>query len=347
LAAPDPGPEDGGGQFTAFEPVFEWGPESSRHLSALAEAAGDAIHQSTMVRGVDALGWYSSFHVRGTQWGTYVSLAGIAYFAKRVLADLFADDETKFRLAFHSILQHELFHFATDYAIAQFELLQNQSCWKESKNYWRQRPPEYLEVEEKLANAWMLREFRTALPGFRVKGKQAALRAFVKKQPSGYNEALEIKTEGDWERGFRELTLSYLHDGIWWGDDAAVDWATLYPTEPNIDWRRCAIHLVDDSQRYGIPSGWLTHFESISIDSESERFKKMLKKMDPSVRDAWFNVKARLAEQIRSCMDLKRWNGVRNAWSIRINDNIRAHLHYDGNKWTAIEIGSHKAMGHG
>lgn len=44
--------------------------------------------------------------------------------------------------------------------------------------------------EERLANVWMLRAFRTALPGYQVRGKQAALRAFVGTQRDGGHGAM-------------------------------------------------------------------------------------------------------------------------------------------------------------
>lgn len=339
-----------------FEPVFEWGPNAEEKIAALGDACGATIKKAVETNGIDALGWYRSFHIRGLQWGAHVSLAGVAYLVRHAFSDLPVSSETKVRLAFHAILQHELFHFATDCAIAQAELSQQQAWWVPAMRNRIARNAGYLDEEEKLANAWMLKAFRTALPAFRVKGKQRALKDFVLEQPKGYCWALLVSSLTDWDQGLAKLARCYAEDSgvvndnprLW--EQSAFEWPALYPINPRIDWRHCAIHLVDDSARYGIPSGWLTFFTCIEHLIEDPKFLKRLEKLASPLQRAWVALKNRFTNQFTPGMDFKPWppRGP-NAYSVRINDNFRALLIRDPAKgiWTAMDIGSHKDLGHG
>jgi hypothetical protein len=77
-------------------------------MAAMNGSDGVRIRQAILVNGVDALGWYVSFHARGAQWGIYVPMSGIAYLMKHGFSDLSADPITKLRIAFRAIHQHEL-----------------------------------------------------------------------------------------------------------------------------------------------------------------------------------------------------------------------------------------------
>lgn len=347
--------EDTGGQ-RDFEPVFEFGADAEEKLAALGRSAEEPLRRAFELRGIDALGWYSSFHARGIEWGAHVSLSGIAYLVKHAFHLLPVDTETKCRLAFHAILQHELFHFATDYAIAQAELAQQQAWWVPAKHNRFARSAGYLEQEEKLANAWMLKSFRTALPQFRVRGKQEALKKFVRQQPVGYRDGILVRGHSDWIEELHQLAYHYAEDagveaenpGLW--GELGFSWAALYPIWPRIDWRYCPIHLIDDSERYGITSGWLTFFSFARNVDEHPSFLKSLAKLTPAVQDAWATLKRRLQGGITPGMDFKRWPpGGSDVYSIRLNDNFRVHMRRERERdgWLALEVGSHRALGHG
>src|SRR5580704_11872261 len=157
---------------------------------------------------MDALGWYVSFHVVGVQWGIYIPVLGIAYLMKNALSKLTATLDTKGHLAFHAILNHELFHFGTDYTVAQAELLHQEPWWVPAKAAFKRRTPNYCVIEEQLANAYMLKAFRTMKPALRVPGKQRALIEFTKEQPEGYREGHLIKSQ-DWDRCLTALAQEY------------------------------------------------------------------------------------------------------------------------------------------
>ncbi|HKD15950.1 MAG TPA: hypothetical protein VKE71_15555 [Candidatus Angelobacter sp.] len=129
---------------------------------------------------MDALGQYVSFQAVGAQWGIYIPVTGIAYLIKNALSQLRATPDTKRRLAFHAILNHELFHFATDCAIAQAELIHQEPWYVPAKAAFKRQKPDYCVIEEQLANAYMLKAFRTMKLALRIRGKQDALREFTK-----------------------------------------------------------------------------------------------------------------------------------------------------------------------
>ncbi|MBJ7574543.1 hypothetical protein [Luteimonas sp. MC1828] len=338
----------------AFDPVFEWGADSEEAIRKLGDAADERIRKSVEVdSGSDALGHYISFHVRGAQWGATVKASGVAWLATRFFNTLPTDDLTRWRLAFHAILQHELFHFATDVAVSQAELGQQQAWWRPTLEARRTRGEPYSHREERLANVWMLRAFRTALPGYQVRGKQAALKAFVRRQPAGYRDALTFEAHR-WDSELRDLVFEYAQNAgrqydnpLLWGE---YDWACQFPVRPRIDWRNCPIHFKDDSARFGIPPGWLTFLSHLHAIDESDKFLKQLAKLGRLHQERWLVAKQRAMDTLTAGHDFKPWpKGGHDVWSLRVDPALRAHLQRDraNDRWIAIEIGNHGAMGHG
>jgi hypothetical protein len=83
---------------------------------------------------------------------------------------------------------------------------------------------------------------------------------------------------------------------------------------------------------------------------ESERFLKRLRDMTDSIQRAWERTKLKLALAITRGADFKPWpDGGSGVYSVRLNDNYRAHIQRPnvGDTWTALDLGTHKEMGHG
>lgn len=344
------------GGWGIFDPVFEIGAEVDERFPGLGGESGREIQRSFELHGMEALGWYVSFHHPGLQWGIYIPVSGMAYLIKHAFGGLSAPLATKTHLAFHAILNHELFHFATDYTIAQAELAQEEPWYVPAKQAFGACEPGYCVEEEQLANAYMLAAFRSMKPALRVAGKQGALRAFVASQPIGYRDSLEVRPP-HWD-GLLEVLVrrfgtfakrSADHSFLWYGD-LGYDWPQQFPIRPRIDWRYCPIHLVDDSVRLGIPPGWLNYFSRLSAIEETEDFNKKLKKLAPPIQRAWARSKERLSVAITTGADFKRWDkGGTDLYSVRINDGFRAHLRRreETDDWLAVAIGNYKEMGHG
>lgn len=346
--------EDGGDR--GFDPVFEIGADVDERFPGLGGEAGKRIEQSVQLYGMDALGWYVSFHHPGIQWGIYIPVSGMGYLIRNALGGLSAPLVTKAHLAFHAILNHELFHFATDYTIAQAELAHQEPWYVPAKKAFRAGKPDYCVEEEQMANAYMLSAFRSMKPALRVRGKQAALRDFVAQQPEGYRDALHVRPL-HWDRLLENLAHRYgsrakksaAHSSLW-NSSLGYDWSGQFPIRPRIDWHYCPIHLVDDSTRLGIPPGWLSFFSRLSAIEETGEFRKKLEMLASPIQRAWERTKQKLGIAITRGADFKKWDkGGNDLFSVRVNDNFRAHLRRrkESDDWLAVAIGNHKEMGHG
>lgn len=340
-----------------LDPVFEIGPSAEESQPILGKHQLDEIRQSVLVHGTDALGHYLSFHVLGAQWGVYIRLSGIAYLIQDVLAKIPVSHELKAQLAFHAILNHELFHFATDYGIAQMEMLFAEPWWVPTRAHLRNANPGYLLVEEKLANAYMLRAFQAAKAPLRIRGKQEVLREFTMRQPEGYREGVLVRRRGTWDgilielaRAYGQHTRTASAQSLLWRSELGFDWPAQFPLWPKTNWRYCAIHLVDDSRRFGIPAGWLNLFVKLANVEESPEFKAKLGRYGRNIARAWERTKQKLCTHITRGCDFKQWGaGPDGIFSTRVDANFRAHLlrQQDPERWLAFDIGPHKAMGHG
>src|SRR5207249_2015923 len=169
-------------------------PDESELIAALGGApkAREILRSRLINSGVDGLAWYVSFHQEGIQWGVYMPVTGIALTALGAFGRLQCDFQTKLRLAFRLIHQHELFHFAVDYASAQLEVLGGRPVWVPARDRLR-GPKGYKVREEKLANAWMLRSLWRGDSSLKLKGRREGVREFVGWMPEGYRDALNVK----------------------------------------------------------------------------------------------------------------------------------------------------------
>lgn len=340
------------GEIPDFDPVFSIAPQFEGALPVLGETHAHRIRQEILLKGIDALGWYSSFHVRGVQWGAYVSLSGVLYLAQSVFGKLAVSDDIKLRIAFAAILDHELFHFATDYVIGQAELAHHTAWWVWTQEHYRDQTPAYILQEEELANAYMLRRCRSSPAHLRASGKLQSLREFTLAQPEGYKDGSKVKPK-DWAPKINLMVFYYAY--AWVADferhelfDGAYDWERQFPHLEKVDWRHCPIHLVDDSHRYGLPQGWVNAFARIESIVETEGFKKRLKKLSRELQVAWERTKTKVALSFTAGCDFKKWPPAgKDAYSLRVNDSLRAHLALIDGTWIAIDIGGHKEMGHG
>jgi hypothetical protein len=339
-----------------FVPVVEVGAEVDALDNALGGTEGEKLKQSVLLKGMDALGWYVPFHYPGLQWGVYISVSGIAYMLTNVFNKLPVAPETKARLAFTAILDHELFHFANEYAMAQAEIAHNEPWVVPAIRFRRGMSPPYFKREECLANAYMLRKFRATAKILRVKGKQTALRAFVKQQPEGYRDAVFVTPDCQ-NRMLAELAHDYgsnafrsRHHPLLWNPTTGYDWPGQFPIHPTVDWKFCPIHLVQDGGRLGLPKDWIKCFSKLEGIRESEKFVKTLGSLSVQIQSAWSRTKTKLHTAITSGADFKKWpKDGPNIYSVRLNNNYRAHLEYLASEkaWLALAIGSHKEMGHG
>ena len=331
------------------EPVFEFGADVDDKKPLLRGEEGQRVKQSIDVKGMDALAGYLSFHVKGAQWGIYIPTSGIAYMVQNVLGELSTSFEIKCRLAFNCLLSHELFHFATDYMVAQWEMVWHEAAWVGMKERKEKSGLRYWEREEKLANAYMLRRLRGAVRATRTKGAMEAMRHFVSQQPSGYRDGGQVR-DYQWEEELKLLANDYFFYENGHMFDFPIEFSVFYPLIPRIDWRYCPIHLIHDEHRLEIPKIYLDLFTCIEKLEETAAFVRRLNQLPEQTRRKWHKFKRQSYIAITPGMRPKKWKALgEDAWAFRIDDNYRAHLKFHPleQKWTALEIGDHAEMGHG
>jgi hypothetical protein len=89
----------------------------------------------------------------------------------------------------------------------------------------------------------------------------------------------------------------------------------------------------------------------VTVISETDSFRNKLATKYSNCREQWENTKIKLKNYpaLRG-LDFKKWTKDPECWSVRVNDNFRAHLSRLPDRaggWLAEEFGPHKAMGHG
>jgi len=337
----------------AIEEMLEYGPimDEAQIVRALEGPEGKQLEQSVLVKGVDGLAWYVNFHVKGAQWGVYIPTSGLAYMMVRVFGRLPVNSDTKMKIAFRALHQHELFHFAVDYMSAQWEAITGHACHRPARAL-KDSVAGYILREEELANAHMIRSLRGGSAALKVRGRSEALRLFTRRQPAGYQDAERSTRRVAFDAGCEALARDYVSkiSGIELGFIGGVDLLRIYPLSPAIDWRYCPIHIIHDERRLNIPPVDLGLFSNIATIVENEHFKTQFPALPSAIQEAWIRKKQMLAVTTAAKgLDFKFWErrGTEKVYSIRLSANYRAHLAYSGVQWAAIGVGTHAAMGHG
>ncbi|MBR0798719.1 hypothetical protein JQ615_25355 [Bradyrhizobium jicamae] len=338
--------------------IFEIPPELDARLirDALGRTGGGDFERLNEAIGTDALGWYFPFHYQIAQHGIYLSSKGILQLAAQCFNRKYSDDPTedlsrKLRYSAHAILRHEAFHFAAECMAANWELATGAPCYIRARTQLRGTAG-YVEQEEALANAYMLRGFRWISSV--TEGARAAqsLKAYVKKQPVGYNRGPDYVATDRYEFGCRDLAFNYNRqmDLEWFAPRATFDSAALYPNATRIDWRRCPIIILDEGglmAALGIVPRFIGKVADIA---ESSVFGRQLAQLGTGYSRKWQATKEKLRQSTSARgLDFKPWKkGGNGCFSVRVDRDVRAHLrnHLATQTWLAEEIGRHDAMGH-
>ncbi len=338
----------------AAQPIFEFAAEADINVDrALGSGLGDHVRRSALVSGIDGLAWYVSFHLRGRQWGIYLPVTSIVGVAETVFGSTKLELAAKMKLAAHVMHEHELFHFAVDYMCGLWELADGHPLWKPGQNL--RTHAGYYELEEKLANANMLRRINAVTTDLKAAGRAAALRQFISQQPAGYRDAVHAVAPRAFQEACEQLCIGYIEE--WNGGQVPEEvyrpvLSELFPVGVRMDWRYCPVHIVHDGQRFSLPDLAASLFATVQWVDEPESFREQLLECDTRIRKAWEGVKRKLAATVRAPgLDFKLWarHGKNLEFSVRVDSNFRAHLLFDPGTggWTALSIGSHANMGHG
>lgn len=127
------------------------------------------------------------------------------------------------------------------------------------------------------------------------------------------------------------------------------DGYNLLPPFP-IDWRYCPVFLVNDIKLLSISGEFAQFFRKLSVISEHSTFQKKIARLPAHVAAMWLKVKERLSITTASPgTDFKPWERTKSGtiYSVRLNRQYRAHILHQASEWIALDIGTHKQMGHG
>ncbi|MBI4699157.1 MAG: hypothetical protein HY758_09730 [Nitrospirae bacterium] len=144
-----------------IDPIFEIGAQADieKERPILSGEQSETIRKSVEIYGIDALAWYVTFHAKGAQWGIYIPISSLMYLYDNYLINLEGDINSKLGIAFQILHKHELFHFSVDYMSSQWEMITSKPCHKPARSL-KDSSLGYILLEEKLANAYMLRKLQ-------------------------------------------------------------------------------------------------------------------------------------------------------------------------------------------
>lgn len=331
-------------QASPLAPIFHT-PEEFDYPDYVEFEYFQAIDRDYAERGIEALAWYVSFH-NGGPWGIYIPVLSLAYIENRFLKRYRGTRFRKWQLGYDLLLQHEMFHFATDYMCAQWEILLQAPCWSALTDYRKREGIGYLEIEEKLANAYMLRQLNKQL----TPSGRRLIRTAVECSPPGYKDGAACVDDLSFKSNLAELTKVYVAIHALEKDinllASGVDITAFYSLADNLDANQCPITIIHNEDRFGIPQIGTNFILKIPTIVETEAFQKACKKLDKSLRQRWEKKKRLLAETIPRHPEFEKFADL---FSLRLNDNYRVHLRpsNDMTVWEAIAVGTHKEMGHG
>lgn len=319
----------------------------------LGEELITELQRKQQIRGIDALGWYVTFHQKRFQHGVHIPIEGVATLALSLLDSgrVNLPIPRMMELSYQAILRHELFHFETDCMTANWELSTGSRIYWDSQERLRNASG-YIEREEALANSYMLRGFKHPTASRRKSpGMYQALKSFCESQPSGYCEGPRYVSRDSFLGGCRDLSMAYQHESSNpWSAPPLFDALLLYNDPVRIDWTRCPIIVSDENDLLSSLGIQFSYFQSVSYIKETPKFQREMSKLSKRIQDLWRKRKeaVSVSTSLKS-LDFKRWKPSGPDWySMRIDGDYRVHLRHDRRQgtWIAESVGTHKEMRH-
>lgn len=314
-----------------------------RDLDSLLRDLDESVGQ----QGIEALAWYHPFHVSANKWGIYIPVTSVHYGAERWFNRRIRRSR-RASMALEVLLAHEVMHHACEYAVSQFELLLRAPCWAPARERLKQARLGWFNDEEALANAHSIRKLGVTEPPAIVESLHRALL----RSPPGYRDFPAALSDD----GFQDHLSEVLRHNV---GIPAVDLQTGFFEHafdplvvfPDIDdaLASCPLFIIDDSRQFDLPPLALRLVPCIPHIVETDRFQKMLRKLNPSVREDWLRMREVLADSVPRYPKFKKLKGgLKELYGIRLNNGFRVHVRpAENGVWEAVEIGPHTAMGHG
>lgn len=272
------------------------------------------------------------------KWGIFYLDHGVTR-VKELIEITYPGYGSSLRLAYEFLREHERFHFKFDLYALSVEAKIGRALYDPLKRAFRHH--RIHQVEEALANhdawEWAKRE-HVGLGEFAYD--------FMRLQPGAYARFDERKFELAGELAANLLDLNLSHTAR--REDQAL-WVGNVPVEL-LRRSLCPEYFV----RPASLTAWINpawKLPEVRNVIEAPSFSGLLASKYASLKERWDDTKRKLIENPGlPGLDFKRWDKTTGHWSVRVNDNFRAHLHpitQPFGTWEADEFGPHKAMGHG
>lgn len=291
--------------------------------------------------GFEAIAFYKSrrFIYRNPfpgRWGIFYLRAGVEHLSSRMTQDYGIHDALA--RTYELLRRHERYHFKADMYTMMLELVRQEKLYVPVRRAFRGCSTQF--VEEALANrdVWNF-----------VRDKERPLKDFARDwmtvQPGAYRRFEQPKDELAAEWAANTLDGNYSRGAR--RDDVGA-WTVSVPPI---------------FKRAGVCPEWVINVATIrtlfpaalrmpTVNSITDSLvvQKILQKRYRNLAAAWESQKDKLRRSPCSHgLNFYPWK-VKPLWSIRVNDNFRAHLREeDGSpgNWVTEAFGPHKELGHG
>ena len=190
-----------------------------------------------------------------------------------------------------------------------------------------ERHESYLEVEEKLANAHMLRQFKLGRPRAVFK----ALEQFVGQQPPGIATASKRSKISAFAEAAAETLRSYL--ALWAIEhrlnlnSPALRISPLLPLQNEALLAEVPVYIFDDIADVGLAPALLPRRPEHRRSRRDRRIRPTIQRQQPAIRKDWNRMKDMIKLSVPRpprFEKLKNWTSP--TFSLRLRDGHRVHL---------------------
>jgi hypothetical protein len=317
--------------------------QDGRHAPRqLDDQEAEAIEGSIRARGFETLAFYKSRRLLDSRpfpgkWGIFYLGQGLIYVESHIAQDYpgYGDPRS---LALDFLRMHERFHYRADIQTLLFEATLGRHLYLPLHYALRGIRSHF--VEEALANRQVWDWARK-----RAIGLEEFAYDFMMLQPNAYARFDEPRL------GLAAEWAGTVIDQKPPGSSARADlahWIEVTPPgllRPSL----CPEYLVTprDFSRWVSPALVLPPVTDVQ---DGDEVAKLLQGQLRHLRNRWERTKAKLMQnRLLHGLNFKPWpKDGPERYSVRVSDNVRAHLHYLGSgQWSAYALGPHKKLGHG
>ncbi len=308
----------------------------------LDHAEEEAIEGGIRRDGFEVLAFYKSRRMLSARpfpgrWGIFYLKQGLVYIESQITREYPGYSNPR-KLALDFLREHERFHYRADLQTLLFEATLGRSLYMPLRRALRRHRSHF--AEEALANRQVWDWSRKGSIGI-----QDFAFDFMMLQPNAYARFTEprLQLAAEWSG----TVVNQKPPGTALRHDLA-HWVEASPTgllRPSL----CPEYVIYPAQL----SKWLDPalvLPPVTNVEDGENVSRALEGRFAHLREQWVVTKAKLLEnRLLRGLNFKPWpKDGPGRYSVRIDDNFRAHLqHLGAGRWIAYILGPHTKLGHG